>query len=52
MKLRAKIVLALTALGALSAMAPAAHAAGQVCYDVQLNVGGQTVAQADCVDTP
>jgi hypothetical protein len=50
MKLRAKIVLALTALGSLALVAPAQ--AGQVCYDVNLNVGGQTVSQADCVDTP
>lgn len=51
MKLRAKVVIALTALGSLSLVAPSAQA-GQVCYDVQLNVGGQTVSQADCVDTP
>jgi hypothetical protein len=28
---------------------PAAHADGQVCYDLQINVNGQPQGQAGCV---
>ena len=38
--------LAISVLG----FAPAASAAGQLCYDVNVNVQGNAVAQADCVD--
>ena len=39
-------VLAVSVLG----FAPAASAAGQLCYDVNVNVNGNVVAQADCID--
>ena len=39
-------VLAVSVLG----FAPAASAAGQLCYDVSINVQGNAVAQADCVE--
>lgn len=39
-------VLAVSVLG----FAPAANAAGQLCYDVNINVQGNAVAQADCVE--
>lgn len=38
--------LAVSVLG----FAPAASAAGQLCYDVNVNVQGNAVAQADCVE--
>jgi hypothetical protein len=34
----------------LLGFAPAASAAGQVCYDVNINVQGNGVVQADCID--
>ena len=40
--------LAISMLG----FAPAASAAGQLCYDVNVNVNGNAVVQADCVDLP
>ncbi|MEN3273774.1 MAG: hypothetical protein V7636_2535 [Actinomycetota bacterium] len=47
------LALAAAALGlSLFAMAPA-HAAGQLCYDVNVNVAGQApIAQAGCQDLP
>jgi type 1 fimbria pilin len=39
-------VLAVSVLG----FAPAASAAGQLCYDVNINIQGNAVAQADCVE--
>jgi type 1 fimbria pilin len=39
-------VLAVSVLG----FAPAASAAGQLCYDVNINVQGNAVVQADCVE--
>jgi hypothetical protein len=47
---------ALLTIGALSAIglfAPSAGAAGQLCYDVQVNAAGQSVInQAGCQDLP
>jgi hypothetical protein len=47
------IALAAAALGlSLFSMAPA-HAAGQLCYDVNISVAGQApIAQAGCQDLP
>ena len=39
-------VLAVSVLG----FAPAASAAGQLCYDVNVNVNGTALVQADCVE--
>ena len=39
-------VLAVSVLG----FAPAASAAGQLCYDVNINVQGNAVTQADCLE--
>ena len=39
-------VLAVSMMG----FAPAASAAGQLCYDADININGTQVAQADCVD--
>lgn len=36
---------------AVLGFAPAASA-GELCYDVYLDVNGNVVAQADCVETP
>ena len=51
--LKKLLALAAAALGlSLFAMAPA-HAAGQLCYDVNVNVAGQApIAQAGCQDLP
>ena len=38
--------LAVSVLG----FAPAASAAGQLCYDVNVNIQGNAVTQADCVE--
>ena len=47
------VVTALTALGSLALLAPQAHAAGEVCYDVQVNVQGQAVvSEAGCQPLP
>jgi hypothetical protein len=47
---------ALIVIGALSAVglfAPSASAAGQVCYDIQVNAAGQSlVSQSGCQDLP
>ena len=52
MKVRTAIVALVAALSSLALVAPA-HAAGQVCYDVQANVnGGQVVSETGCVDLP
>ena len=51
MKVRVMVVTALTALGSLALVAPAS--AGEVCYDLQVNVQGQAlVSEAGCVPTP
>ncbi|HEX2086688.1 MAG TPA: hypothetical protein VHF89_13495 [Solirubrobacteraceae bacterium] len=43
----------ISALSALGLFAAPAGAAGQVCYDVQVNAGGQSVvSQAGCQDLP
>ena len=48
--------LALLTIGALSAIglfAPSAGAAGQICYDIQVNAAGQSVvSQTGCQDLP
>ena len=51
--LKKLLALAAAALGlSLFSMAPA-HAAGQLCYDVNVNVAGQApIAQAGCQDRP
>lgn len=52
MKLRALIVGVVAALGSL-AIVPAASAAGQVCYDVEVVVnGGAVVDEAGCQELP
>ncbi|HEX8205583.1 MAG TPA: hypothetical protein VF587_05945 [Solirubrobacteraceae bacterium] len=47
---------ALLTIGALSAIglfAPSAGAAGQLCYDLQVNAAGQSVvSQTGCQDLP
>jgi hypothetical protein len=41
------------ALAAVGALAPTAGAAGQFCYDVQVNAAGQSlVSQTGCQDLP
>jgi len=47
------LLLAAATLGfSLFGIAPA-HAAGQLCYDVNINVAGQApIAQAGCQDLP
>ena len=46
-------LLTIAALSALGLFASTAGAAGQVCYDVQVNAGGQSlVSQAGCQDLP
>ena len=47
------LVLAAATLGvSLFSIAPA-HAAGQLCYDINVNVAGQApIAQAGCQDLP
>ena len=51
--LKKLLALAAAALGmSLFSIAPA-HAAGQLCYDVNVNVAGQApIAQAGCQDLP
>jgi hypothetical protein len=49
--------LSILAIGALSALglfaAPAANAAGELCYDVQVNAAGTSVvSQAGCQQLP
>ena len=52
MKVRAMVVTALTALGSLALLAPAAQA-GEICYDVQVNVQGEAVvSEAGCQELP
>jgi hypothetical protein len=46
-------LLTVGALGAIGLFAPSAGAAGQVCYDVQVNAAGQSViSQTGCQDLP
>ncbi len=46
-------VLSITALSAMGAFASTAGAAGQVCYDVQINAQGSSVlSQTGCQDLP
>jgi hypothetical protein len=53
MKVRAMVVTALTALGSLALLAPQAHAAGEVCYSVQVTVNGSdAVNEAGCQALP
>ena len=51
--LKKLLALAAATLGlSLFSLAPA-HAAGQLCYDVNVNVAGQApIAQAGCQDLP
>ena len=52
-KIRVMLVTALTALGSLALFAPQAHASGEVCYDVQVNVqGSSVVSEAGCQPLP
>ena len=46
-------LLTIGALAAIGALAPSAGAAGQVCYDIQVNAAGQSViSQTGCQDLP
>ena len=46
-------LLTIAGLTALGAFAPTAGAAGQFCYDVQVNAGGtEVVNQVGCQDLP
>ena len=46
-------LLTIGALAAIGAFAPTAGAAGQFCYDIQVNANGQSVvSQAGCQDLP
>jgi hypothetical protein len=48
-----KLLAAAVAAAGLGLLASApANAAGQLCYDVNVDVNGQAVVQADCVDLP
>jgi hypothetical protein len=52
LKLR-KIATAVAVISSFALLTPAAHASGQVCYDVQVAVGDQSpVSQAGCIDLP
>jgi hypothetical protein len=46
---RAVTILAVVAMSVLG-VAPSASAAGQLCYDVDINVNGNQVTQADCIE--
>lgn len=48
--MRRLITLAAAVAMSIVAFAPAASAAGQLCYDVNVQVQDQAVVQADCVD--
>ena len=46
-------LLTVAAMSALGLFASSAGAAGQLCYDVQVNAAGQTViSQAGCQELP
>ncbi len=46
-------LLTVSAFSALGLFASSASAAGQLCYDVQVNAAGQSViSQAGCQDLP
>jgi hypothetical protein len=46
-------LLTISALSAMGLFASTAGAAGQLCYDVQVNAAGQSVvSQAGCQDLP
>jgi hypothetical protein len=53
LKIRAAIVSVVAVVSSLGLLAPSAQAAGQVCYDVQVNAQGQSVvSQSGCQDLP
>ena len=48
-----RVVSVLAAFASIALLAPSASAAGQVCYDVDVNVNGQQIAdESGCVDLP
>jgi hypothetical protein len=53
MKVRTMVVTVLTALGSLALVAAPAQAAGEVCYDVNVNVqGSELVNESGCQTLP
>jgi hypothetical protein len=50
LKLRASIVAAVAIISSFALVAPAS--ASEVCYDVNVNVNGQTFSQAGCQELP
>ena len=48
--MRRLITLAAAVAVSVIGFAPAASAAGSLCYDVNVQVNDQAVVQADCVD--
>jgi len=51
LKIRASIVAVVAAISSFALLAPA-HAGGEVCYDVNVNVNGQVISQAGCQQLP
>lgn len=53
MRIRTSIAAVVAVVSSFALFAPAAHAAGSVCYSAQVTVnGGDVVNQAACHDLP